>query len=482
MFSLSMFLSGCGIRSNLSEYKKAGDGAVGCGYNVIFILLDSVRADHLSCYGYKRNTSPSIDKLASEGVIFKQAVSQSTWSLPDFCSLFTSRYVINHKVDEIDKRLKDSELTLAEILKIYGYQTVAFTGGFWLSSVFNINQGFDMYVEEQLFGKLTDTASLAVSWLEKNKERRFFLLLQGFDGHSPFTAPLMYRSMYVDSKYEGVFKNIILDHRVGDRIAGNRFFLDYDFKNSVEIHYEDIRHIIDLYDAEIRYADSAIGEFLNKLDELGISDNTIVVLTSSHGVPLFEHGIILRRKHGGPTEDIIRVPLIIRHPAFKEGIRNTISSQVQHIDVMPTILDFLEIPINHQAQGVSLFPLIKGKRGRITNQYACISGYKEIAIRTASWKLINMFEAGERYELYDLKQLPIEQENLILQRADISDVFKQRLNLFLRKAGNDSEECEMIPEYKIEEMRENMKRNGYWFLEVSRHNEIIGRQKKHGWQ
>lgn len=445
-------------------------------YNIILILFDSIRADHLSCYGYKRKISPAIDKLANEGVLFEQAISQSTWSLPSQCSILTSKYVPSHGVDDIYKRLSDSELTLGEILKIYGYETAAFTGGFWLSSVFNSGQGFDLYSDNLTFGKMQETVPLALDWLKNNKDKRFFLLLQGFDGHSPFNLSKEYEEKFVDPAYNGIFKTLTLDHNIGDRLTADEFYLDYSYEKRVKVAKKDIQYIIDNYDGSIAWADKSIGDFLQKIDGLGLKDNTIVILTSYHGTPLFEHGIILRRQHGGVTDGTIRVPLIIRLPQFGSAGKR-VASQVQLIDIMPTVLDFVDIPGNHQVQGKSLLPLLENKSMLNFDEYAYANGYKEVAVRTNTWKLIKRCKSAkeESFELYNLKNDPAEMRNLISRKKNIAESFKIKLNEWLRLTRVNTQKINLVPNYEIDEIKEEMKKAGYWFIHDNEDKDVIGR-------
>lgn len=471
------FLYGCISTGIYNKIGENGEAVIPEKYNVILILLDSVRADHLSCYGYHRKTSSAIDQLAKEGILFRQAISQATWSLPAQCSIFTAKYVPAHGVDDIHKKLSNSELTLAEILKIYGYKTAAFTGGFWVGSIFNLGQGFDVYDDKLTFGKLRDTVPLAISWLEKNKGNRFFLLLQGFDGHSPFNLPKSYEEMYTNPNYNGIFKTLTIDHRIGDRLFGYTFFLDYDYKKKVKITDRDIDYIIARYDASITYGDGYIGQFLKKIKEFGLEDNTIVILTSYHGTPLFEHGIILRRKHGSCAEGVIHIPLIIRHPGLNKMNRE-IDNMVQQIDFMPTILDFLGIPINHQAQGSSLIPLIEGKAGSGFNKYVYSTGHNEMVIKTKTWKLIDVCpQTGrEALELYNLQKDPAEQNNLIRKEQKVAKILKRKLDEWLERLKVNSEKLNLIPEYEIDKIKEEMKKAGYWFLDAPIGKAVMGRQ------
>lgn len=466
----------CGLVRAAEHYEAVGSGnsSTSNKYNIVLIVLDSVRADHLGCYGYSRKISPAIDGLAKKGIVFDNAICQSTWSLPSQCSIFTSKYVSSHGVKDTYTKLSDSELTLAEILKLYGYKTAAFTGGFWLSSVFNSGQGFDLYSDNLTFGKMNETVPLALDWLREHKDKRFFLFLQGFDGHSPFNLPEKYKDRYVDPSYNGIFKSLTIDHNIGDRLEEGNFFLDYNYKNKVKVTSGDINYLIDNYDGSITYADESIGNLLRKIDEMGLKNNTIIILTSYHGTPLYEHGIILRRFHGGVTEGSIRVPLLIRHPQFG-SVPKRISSQVQLIDILPTILDFTGVPVNHQAQGKSLVSLIEGKE-HPENEYAFVNGYKEVAVRTNGWKLIRLRESlEESFELFNLKNDPGENKNIIRRNKNVGDHLKKELSKWEEFTAKNKMGISQVPKQETDKIRKQMEDAGYWFVHENSINEVKGR-------
>ncbi|MFH1798293.1 MAG: sulfatase, partial [Candidatus Omnitrophota bacterium] len=379
-------------------YSGVGTDTLGeqTGYNIILISMDTLRYDHLGSAGYCRNTSPNIDKLlAKEGIVFTQAVSQSNWTLPANISLLTSQYVPRHNVDRAFKRLDDAAVTAAEILSAYGYRTAAFTGGFHLSHIFGVDQGFQVYYDKEEHSRLDDLLPLVLDWIKNNKAERFFLFLQAYDCHAPFDIPVNIEHMY-DPDYQGIMDNFIFDYSLGDLINGNTLTDPL----TGEVHHlteEDIDHIIAHYDAAINYMDNQIGRFLTELQKLRLADNTVIVFLGNHGEELMDHGgRILKRKHGDAYEEGIRVPLIIKHPGLKRIRGQTINRQVQLIDVIPTILDFLNIPVSHSMQGGSLLPLIEGRAPADFNEYVFTGGYNKqlpipfsehMAIRTNEWKL-----------------------------------------------------------------------------------------------
>jgi arylsulfatase A-like enzyme len=309
---------------------------------IILISLDTLRADHLGCYGYNRDTSPSIDNFAKEGVLFEHAVVQAQWTLPSHMSIMTSLYPSSHGVKQTGERLADEHVTLAELLKKEGFQTAAFVDGGYMDGSFGFDQGFDIYDSSQ-GGGVEMILPKVKKWLDKNNTAPFFLFIHCFDIHNPYDPPPPYDSMFHDFHYTG---NINLNKET---------MLAIQWKG-LKVNDEDLRHFVALYDGGIRYTDEKIGEFLSYLQASGLSDQSMVIITSDHGEEFKEHG---RLGHGQLYyRPNLHVPLILRYPNFlKKGIR--INELVQSIDLLPTILEIAGLPAHPNAQGRSLLPLIE---------------------------------------------------------------------------------------------------------------------------
>lgn len=426
--------------------------------NVVFIIINAARADHLGTYGYKRDTAPNIDRLAKKAVIFEQAIAQAHWTLPSLASILTSRYPHTLGIYERGQKIPEEELTLAEILKRYGYKTAAFVGGLDTDAAFGFAQGFDYYFDETKdspIGSFKDIIPNAIEWLKDNKNNKFFLLIHGYDVHPPFNQPAPYKDMY-DPDYKGIIDELPLDYSLLKNIRKDSVFIN---GKTVKLSKEDINHIIANYDAGISYADKLIGEFLNTIDNLDLSSNTIIIITSEHGEELLDHGSFDRFGKSNLYDEVIRVPLIIKNPNIDfKGER--ITNQVQLIDIMPTILDFLGIPIDRESQGLSLAPLIQ-KRGVKDdfNQYVYSeAGLQKWAIRTSQWKLI--YDNGS-YQLYNLKEDNLEVNNLAVKRPEVVYEFAQRLSQWRQETGTEIGLYETRIELS-EEMREKFKKAGYW--------------------
>lgn len=425
-------------------------------FNVVLMSLNAVRADHLGIYGYKRNTSPNIDKLAEEALIFDQAIAQSHWTLPSQASIFTSRYVHSHGVYERTEKLSEKELTLPEILKIYNYKTAAFVGGLDMVAAYGLNQGFDYYFDNTKGKPMSSFKEIippAIEWLRENKDNKFFLFIQGYDVHAPYHQPAPYEDMH-EPDYNGIINQLHLDYHLLKNIHKDTLLFE---GKRIKLSKEDINHIIAHYDAGISYVDKFIGELLKEINQSNLSDKTILIITSEHGEELSDHGGFDRFGQKNLYEEVIRIPLIIKHP-YIEGRRFT--NQVQHIDILPTILDFLGIPINKEAQGLSLAPLIEGQAiKKEFNRYV----YSEAspnkwATRTRQWKLL--YNHGD-YELYNLQEDRAETDNLFSQRPELvyelAQTFLEWRKITKVDRSFDNQRIELS-----EEMKKNLREAGYW--------------------
>ncbi len=289
--------------------------------NLILITIDTLRADRVSVYSEKFLRTPNIDSIAKKGLIFKRAFSDVPLTLPSHTTILTGLTPLGHGVhDNMGFRVNEDIETIAEVLKREGYNTAAVVSSFPLDKRFGLSQGFDYYDdyygtrnENEIFfpeRKAESSIDIAVNWLSKNIENKFFLWLHLFDPHQPYAPPEEYRKR---------------------------------FKN-------------DLYSGEVKYVDDQLGRLFSFLKEKELFHNTIIIITSDHGESLGEHG---ERTHGYfAYNSTLWVPLIIYFP---EGKHREIGKYVSLSDIMPTILEYLKIGIPKGVQGKSLLPLIEGK-------------------------------------------------------------------------------------------------------------------------
>jgi arylsulfatase A-like enzyme len=328
--------------------------------NLIMVVVDTLRADHLGCYGYERGTSPHIDAFAAESQVFDNAVAQSSWTSPSVASLFTSAYPSVHGVTGFGSRLPPTMETLAEVLQGHGFRTAAFSANFAQITQRNgFAQGFDTFQvikkkwrdedkQEGDVGKWRAAGAIAVTkkalaWLREESAAPFFLYLHYMDPHSDYNPPTPLRKRF-ENPYDGAIN------------GSTKQILQVE-RGELSLDEADRSHLIDLYDAEVATADAGFGRVLEYLEEEDLLGGSVVVILSDHGEEFLDHG---RLFHGFTLyAEMIRVPLIVRAPGLEAGRR--ISQLVELIDVGPTVLDLLQIPDERSSQGRSLTGLLDGE-------------------------------------------------------------------------------------------------------------------------
>ena len=351
--------------------------------NVILVSLDTCRADHLSCYGFERKTTPNIDAIAAEGILYTQAISPIALTLPAHSSVFTGTYPPYHRVhDNLDDRLGDSSVTLAEVLSKAGYTTGAIVSTFVLDSQFGMYQGFDSYDDEfevpigpsESFERRGDeTTRHALAYLEEHQKEQFFLFLHYYDPHTPYIPLEPFASEYAD----------------------------------------------DLYAGEVAFTDQCVGQVVAKLKELGLYGNTLLVIMGDHGEGLGEHG---EAEHGYYVyQYAVHVPLIVRPPGL--GKEQRVDEVVSLVDIMPTILGYLGIEPPEEVQGRDLREYgQEEQRGEERYVYCeAMTGTKYgcnplLGLVGTRWKYIET----KRPELYDLAGDPGEGMNLLEADSEMS--------------------------------------------------------------
>jgi len=322
--------------------------------NVVLICIDGLRPDHIGCYGHERDTSPAIDRLAKNGARFTTVASSSTWSLPAHTALFTGLYDGVHMVTGVDRRLDEKRVTLAETLQDKGYRTAAIFTGPHLNPDFNLDQGFDEYIDATgkqgftspdvrgLPSRTTPHAmDEAEEWIgSSDRSSPFFLFIQLNDLKTELDPPPPYDDMF-GPDYGGT-----IDGR--DMYRDPRIVPDMDKK--------DLEHLQALYDGEIRYIDDkGVARLVSILKRERLDSNTLVVITSTHGFEFFEHG---RLGYGNNLYDTtLTVPLIFWRPGLVPP--KEIKNQASLIDVTPTIMDLLGFLPLGESLGESLRPRFK---------------------------------------------------------------------------------------------------------------------------
>ncbi len=380
---------------------------------VLLIGIETLRADHVGCIGYARNTTPVFDAIAREGVVFSKVMATSSWTMPTVMSVLTSLYPEAHGTTNYDRKLPEDVTTLAEVLRENDYKTVAFVSNLTLDGRHGFYQGFDLYDDFSVwlgFGKLVGGPNAdpnldvhqiltnkpltraALRWIEQNHQEPFFMFVFYFDPHYDYIPPPPFDTMF-DPNYDG-----LVDGRgiAEEPLRSNR------------PSQRDLDHIIALYDGEIRDTDTYVSKLLNEFARFGILDRTLVVIFGDHGDEFYEHG---GTGHAHTLyNELIHVPLILKWPSMiPKGKR--IDALASQVDIMPTILDYLGIQQKQPIQGTSLRDLIEG-RVRQVHDFVFSGGRgHRCAVINNQNKLILNPGAGAR-EFYDLLNDPREQNNI----------------------------------------------------------------------
>ncbi len=443
--------------------------------NIIIISLDALRADHMGCYGYEKNTTPNINKLSSDSVIFDSAYCPEPFTLTSHMSLFTGLYPETHSVqvnkiaiwEGMKKPLLSKNIpTLTEILKKDKYMTAGYVFPFWLDEDFGFSRGFDSYNQYQKDLTYADRINKDVSnqLINFKGKDKFYLFLHYFDIHNdynrkknrlPYYSPIEFRNKFISSS----FNEKDASFSVNKRLYADKYLNHYS-KNNEKPMKEEHEYVIGLYDAGIAYTDYYIGDLINKLKELGYYDNSLIVITSDHGEEFLEHGEYM---HNQVYEECIRIPLLIKFPHNKYSGKR-VNQLVEIIDIMPTILDYLHIKAPIFLQGKSTMNLINSTQGSFkTSIYSNqASGHDIFCIRTKNYKLIYDTVTKEG-ELYDLQHDPSEKYN-IYKDNEITEQLKKKLLAWLtksRKLGNFLNREKDEPEKMDEEYIKEIKALGY---------------------
>jgi arylsulfatase A-like enzyme/Tfp pilus assembly protein PilF len=366
---------------------------------VVFITIDTLRADHLGCYGYKQIHTPNIDSLAADGVRFERAYTPVPVTLPSHSVIFTGTYpLLSGMHDFSGNTLNATQPTLALVLKEQGYTTGAVIAAAVLDSRFGLNRGFDFYYDHFDFNRLEEAnleemerpgnvvADQALDWLSQHYQKKFFLWMHLYDPHYPYRPPAPYNEEYKDHPYDG----------------------------------------------EIAFADAQVGRLIGFLKDKGLYQNTLIVLTGDHGESLGEHG---EKTHGFFIYNAtLHVPVIIRLPG---GASKTVPELISLADLMPTVLQALKVDAPSQVQGRNLLPLMTPKKENEAHGLYAETflprlhfNWSELrAVETENYHFIN----APKPELYDLKKDPGETQNLYPQKKAVAEEMRAKLAALIRE-------------------------------------------------
>lgn len=412
-------------------------------YNLVFVSFDALQAAHVHSLGYPRDITPTIDSIAKQSFTFGRVYSVASWTVPASMTWFTGVYPSEHRMTNkfaeytpaVQKPAKLKELspslvTLAEILRKGGYATGGFTGNAGVSGGFGYEEGFDVYSHElSKFGGFDYSMPRALDWIRTNKGRKFFLFLHGYDCHGQNTPPEGFDYRFVEKGYDRRFTGSEIEQEIL-REEGLE-------KGRLSLRESDVRFWRAIYDEKIARTDARFRSFLDEFVKLGLGDNTIFVLTSDHGTEMLEHH---RLDHGFTLYDEqLRVPLIVKVPG-RDGRR--IEDRVSSIDLMPTILDLLDVDasgVKDQFRGTSLVPAIQGepaKRDCFSETDYRAYTFKRSIVRPDGWKLIVTLEKKQR-ELYDLNADPGELNDLAAKNPRLADELESKVYAHFKSIGHD---------------------------------------------
>jgi arylsulfatase A-like enzyme len=420
--------------------------------NVMVLLIDALRADHLGTYGYPRPTSPHLDRVAAAGVVFEHAWAQSPWTKPSVASLMTGTYAYRHKVVFPADALGPDLPTLAEVLRRHGYRTAAFSGNNWITSEFGFGRGF-MHFEgppgmnqrltilgrwlkrgRRLFCRAGGAAlgrwwaepatsdeparadaALAASlerWLVAHHAEPFFVYLHLLGPHWPYEPPSAFARFAEQPVAPGL-----------GRYALPR--IESIFERAAPLDESVRQGLLAQYDGAVAYADAVVGGVVATLDRLGVLERTLLVLLADHGEAFYDHG---KWSHGNSLyEELVRVPLIFRLPPHLRPARRTDAAML--VDVFPTILGVLGLAVAAPAvQGRDLFAGVDATRPAFSELWRRESGgtIRARAMRRGAQKVIEIHElsSGRRHlEGYDIGSDPGERRNVVLESAAASAEF-----------------------------------------------------------
>ena len=376
--------------------------------NVLLISIDTCRADRLGCYGYPYDTTPHIDALAEQSILFTDALAAVPMTLPSHSTMLTGTNPPYHGVhDNLNHRLSESNETLAEILQKNGFVTGGIISTFVLDAQFGLDQGFDTYSdefeEEHNLGHYTErkgdeATRFAVRWLEENHDERFFLFLHYFDPHDPYEPPEPFASRFKDNRYDG----------------------------------------------EIAFTDHCVGKVIDKLKQLEVYDNTLIIVVGDHGEMLGEHG---EQHHMYFIyQSALHVPLIFKVPGRNRSLR--IDEPVGVIDIVRTVCSMLNLSVQPQVQGEDLS--VSFRSGRLPSQHRyryCESvtptkyqANSLLGVADGRWKFIQT----TRLELYELETDPTESNNLVKTYSDEALRLQAQLNRILQTQMREDTESQAL--------------------------------------
>lgn len=469
--------------------------------NVVVFLIETTRADHLSCYGYERNTTPRIDAIAEEGVLFETYYVAAPFSGPSKATLHTGLWPHNNGVRGMPQRILPEAKTMAEFFRSHGYETAGYASGFFMGPEYNYHKGFRTYEalgrpydafrfstalrglelelhrfmpwflpEKERYELVNATHGVprALDWIDETGDAPFFCLFELNEPHTIYEPIPPFDTMFAPKNHE---YTLMEDSRAN---LAPRYEVVYNFPETGYTE-EDLAYSIALYDGEIAWIDDAIGRFRDGLEKRGLLENTILVITADHGENFGEHGTWF--EHTQLYEQSLRVPMVLRFPReLPRGLR--VRSPVQEVDVFPTLVELAGYEYDGPLDGRSMVRKVENDvadypvfaednilRDPALLDYENYRVYlpgvtgKWRMVRDGDYKLIYIPNpAGDEYELYDVALDPMETLNLMKQEPEVFERLKETLHAWI---ATDERGDQDVDAGMIEGMRDQLRALGY---------------------
>ena len=456
---------------------------------VLLISIDALRPDHLGAYGYERFTSPVIDSLAREGVLFEDANAAAPWTLPSHASILTGLYPARHRVTTTKSRLPAEIPTLAALLSAAGYRSAAVVNVAWLKrESFQLTREFDDYVwVETSLGRRTANSFVtdqAIDWLTALEEgQRLFLFAHWYDVHSDYASDESYERLFVrpyDGEIDGTawqLKQASLSEEYLEFCRtefdpevckfGDHFQVNADTER-ITLQPEDIAHLQDLYDAQIRQTDTELGRLFAAMRRKGLFDDSLIIVTSDHGQEFHEHGSV---EHFITTyQEVLRVPLVMRGPELPAGLR--VAMPVSSVDLLPTVAALTGAELPPGIDGFDLSPLWSDgdeapfRERLIFGEASGGAEYNERmehdffptfhSARRGNHKVVFDSDSGA-YRLYDLDADPLESRDL---SAELPELLAELTTVLQLRHASEEEAADDQAEISDEDL-ERLRALGY---------------------
>ncbi len=434
--------------------------------NVILISIDTLRADHVGCYGYEVPTTPHLDRLAAEGARFSRALSNSPWTLPSHITMLTGQEVGVHNVRYSKNALADEALTVTEVLKENGYATFGIGSAPYLKKMYGYDQGFDVYDDElaQVSYKESHESvtarkvvDKALGHIKQHRRENWFVFMHVWDVHYDYIPPAPYNKKFVDPNYKGNFRM--------KKWEKNKKF-------RVGMDPDDFKYVISQYDGEIAWTDSQLGRLFQTLKEWGLYENTAIIVTSDHGEEFLDHG---QKGHGHTLfDELIRVPLILKAPAIPAGM--VVDCPVGLVDLFPTIAQWSKAPhVPYKGPGRSLLDMIfrpnecnadrplfaETKMSNLDKLHAYKRGY-EMMLEVGGYKYHHRVTEPLRELMFNIAEDPREENDLRGSRPNELTALQKKMREYSRDNARQRRKKRMAKRTKLDrKTHDQLKELGY---------------------